>query len=91
MRVFEALCSGSVLLTDRAEGSGLEELFEDGKHLVIYEDYRLTESIRFYLDRPDLMAAIAKAELQGGSAIGAPGDWSHSTTAPPCLAALPLI
>ena len=54
MRVFEALCSGSLLLTDRAEGSGLECLFEDGKHLAIYDDDRLIERIRFYLNRPDL-------------------------------------
>ena len=30
MRVFEALCSGSLLLTDQADGSGLEWFFDDG-------------------------------------------------------------
>lgn len=29
MRVFEAMCSGSLLVTDRATGSGLEEMFTD--------------------------------------------------------------
>lgn len=38
MRVFEALASGALLLTDRAPGSGLDELFRDGEHLAIYDD-----------------------------------------------------
>jgi len=61
MRVFEALCSGSLLLTDQADGSGLEWFFDDGKHLAIYSDDKLVESIRFYLDRPDLMKSIGAA------------------------------
>ncbi|MCH8156587.1 MAG: glycosyltransferase, partial [Nitrospinae bacterium] len=60
MRVFEALCSGSLLMTDRAEGSGLELFFEGGKHLVFYEDGKLVETIRYYLDRPELMREIAE-------------------------------
>lgn len=35
-RVFEALASGSLVLTERSS-NGLFELFEDGKHLVTYE------------------------------------------------------
>lgn len=36
MRVFEAMASGAMLLTDEAEG--LEDLFADGEHLVIYRN-----------------------------------------------------
>jgi spore maturation protein CgeB len=45
MRVFEAMCIGSLLVTDRAEGSDLEWFFEDGKHLSLYDDDRLEETI----------------------------------------------
>ena len=45
MRVFEALCSGSLLVTDPANGSGLKELFEDKEHLVVYDDDQLEETI----------------------------------------------
>jgi tetratricopeptide (TPR) repeat protein len=59
MRVFEALCSGSFLLTDRAEGSGLEELFQDRKHLVIYEDEDLEDLVQYYLAHEKEREAIA--------------------------------
>ncbi|MCW8139170.1 MAG: glycosyltransferase, partial [Planctomycetota bacterium] len=36
-RVFEALASGRVLLTD-AQNNGQYELFEDGRHLVLYKN-----------------------------------------------------
>lgn len=36
MRIFEAMASGSLLLTDAIPESGLGELFEDRKHLVFY-------------------------------------------------------
>lgn len=48
MRVFEAMASGAMLITDEADG--LEELFEDGKHLVIYRgDAELPELVEKYL------------------------------------------
>jgi glycosyltransferase involved in cell wall biosynthesis/SAM-dependent methyltransferase len=50
MRVFEALCSGSLLLTDSASGSGLEEIFENKKHLIIYEDENIENLIAYYLE-----------------------------------------
>jgi spore maturation protein CgeB/Tfp pilus assembly protein PilF/ubiquinone/menaquinone biosynthesis C-methylase UbiE len=50
MRVFEALCSGSLLLTDSASGSGLEEMFENRKHLIIYEDENIENLIAHYLE-----------------------------------------
>jgi len=62
MRVFEVLCSGSLLLTDDARGSGLTGLFQDRKHLVIYHNrnelIRLTE---YYLENHDERERIAAA------------------------------
>ncbi len=50
-RVFEALCSGSLLLTDRLPPeSGLEELFRNREHLVIYDEENLEELVRYYLE-----------------------------------------
>jgi len=49
MRVFEALCSGSMLITDNPEGSGLEEMFDNKKHLVLYKDESIEEQIAYYL------------------------------------------
>ena len=49
MRVFEALCSGSLLITDHAKGSGIEEMFCDKKHLVFYKDQSIEEQISYYL------------------------------------------
>jgi glycosyltransferase involved in cell wall biosynthesis len=37
MRVYEACCSGSFLLTSAIEGNGFEELFDIGKHLVSFD------------------------------------------------------
>ncbi len=61
MRVFEALCSGSLLVTDPAPGSGLDEFFRDREHLVIYPDEAsLIPTIRYYLDHPDERHRIAE-------------------------------
>ncbi|MBW2121472.1 MAG: glycosyltransferase [Deltaproteobacteria bacterium] len=59
MRVFEVLASGSLLLTDRARGSGLEDLFQDRVHLVIYEDESLEDIAGYYLDHEEEREAIA--------------------------------
>ncbi|MBI4829312.1 MAG: glycosyltransferase [Nitrospinae bacterium] len=59
MRVFEALCSGSLLLTDAADG--LTDFFEDRTHLVIYTDDTIADLAAYYLDHPDELAAIAEA------------------------------
>jgi glycosyltransferase involved in cell wall biosynthesis/SAM-dependent methyltransferase len=60
MRVFEALCSGSLLLTDSAIGSGLEEMFEDSKHLIVYEDDNIENLIAQYLENDKDRELIAK-------------------------------
>ncbi len=60
MRVFEALASGALLITDEAEG--LEDLFEDRKHLVIYhDDAELPGLIAYYLEHPEERERIAAA------------------------------
>ncbi|MBT5471673.1 MAG: glycosyltransferase [Nitrospina sp.] len=58
MRVFEALCSGSMLITDHA--SGLEEMFENNKDLVIYEDENIEDQISYYLKNATERQRIAE-------------------------------
>ncbi|MEW6441364.1 MAG: glycosyltransferase [bacterium] len=51
MRVFEAMASGSLLVTDAAGGSGLADLFRDEEHLVVYRsDAELLERVARYLE-----------------------------------------
>jgi glycosyltransferase involved in cell wall biosynthesis/ubiquinone/menaquinone biosynthesis C-methylase UbiE/Flp pilus assembly protein TadD len=65
MRVFEALASGALLITDPAEG--LEDLFEDGKHLVVYRrDEDLPDQVERYLadaGERERIAAAGRAEV----------------------------
>lgn len=62
MRVFEALASGSLLLTNPLEANGLEEMFQDGVHLATYNDARdLLEKLRFYIEHEDIRERIAAA------------------------------
>ncbi len=70
MRVFEALGSGSLLLTSRLPAtSGLEDLFRDGEHLVLWDGTAdLLEKIRYYLDEAhagerERIAAAGQAEV----------------------------
>ncbi len=49
MRLFEALASGALLITDRIE-NGLSELFSDGLELITYDGPQdLREKVRYYL------------------------------------------
>lgn len=60
MRVFEVLASGSMLLTNEANGSGLEDFFKDRKHLVIYRNENdLFELADYYLKNDDEREKIA--------------------------------
>jgi 2-polyprenyl-3-methyl-5-hydroxy-6-metoxy-1,4-benzoquinol methylase/thioredoxin-like negative regulator of GroEL len=63
MRVFETMASGALLVTDEADG--LEDLFEDGKHLVVYRrDEDLLAVVERYLadhDARDRIAAEGQA------------------------------
>jgi len=60
MRVFEALSSGSFLLTNYLPTVG--ERFEDGKHLVTYKTQEeAIDKARYYIEHDDEREAIAKA------------------------------
>lgn len=62
-RVFEAMMCGATLLTERTE-NGLLDLFRDGEHLVTYTAHNAedaAEKIRWLLDNPNTMRAIARA------------------------------
>jgi GT2 family glycosyltransferase/tetratricopeptide (TPR) repeat protein/2-polyprenyl-3-methyl-5-hydroxy-6-metoxy-1,4-benzoquinol methylase len=65
MRVFEALCSGSLLMTNDLAANGQEELFQDAKHLVTYDsDEELLDKLRFYLMNDASRERIAAAGRQ---------------------------
>jgi glycosyltransferase involved in cell wall biosynthesis len=69
MRVFEVLGMGRPLLTNRdAEVNGLFELFEDGVHLITYDDGDLTEKARYYLAHPEEREAIGRAGYEAALA-----------------------
>ncbi len=60
MRVFEVLASGSMLLTNETNGSGLQDFFQDRKHLVIYRnENELFELADYYLKNADEREKIA--------------------------------
>jgi len=60
MRVFEAMSTGTFLLTDLPANSGQDELFVDGEDLGIYEDKNLLERARYYLIREEEREQIAQ-------------------------------
>lgn len=60
MRFFEALCSGSMLLSDMATNSGQDELFRTGEEYACYHDANLIETARFYLENEELREMIAE-------------------------------
>lgn len=74
MRVFEGLCAGNLLVTDTAPGSGLTDLFQDKKHLVIYQDDSLVDTIQYYLDNPEERLRIAE---QGRQEVLANHTYEH--------------
>lgn len=60
MRIFEALSTGSFLLTNWIPT--LEYLFDDGKHLITYNTLdEMVELVRYYLEHEDEREKIAKA------------------------------
>lgn len=62
MRMFEIMSCGTMLLTNYIRKNGLEELFEQGKHLVIYKTGRqLLQLAEYYLHHPREREEIARA------------------------------
>src|ERR1700679_1858045 len=62
MRVFEALASGSLLVTNELSENGQGELFRDGVHLATYREAEdLLDKLVFYLGREGLREKIAVA------------------------------
>jgi hypothetical protein len=60
MRVFESLSAGACLVTDEAPGSGLGELFRDGRDLAVYRaDEELEPLIERLLGDPVARGALA--------------------------------
>jgi 2-polyprenyl-3-methyl-5-hydroxy-6-metoxy-1,4-benzoquinol methylase/GT2 family glycosyltransferase len=65
MRVFEALASGSLLMTNDLAENGQAELFRDGVHLATYhEGHDLLDKLRYYLRRDKVRERIAAAGRQ---------------------------
>lgn len=62
MRVFEVLAAGGCLVTDRlSKASGLEEMFENDKHLVLYnDDAELLSHLKRLLSNPLQALTIAE-------------------------------
>ncbi len=61
MRVFEAMASGALLVTESI-GNGQRELFKDGVHLVEYcTEEELFDKVDYYLKNDDEREQIAKA------------------------------
>ena len=59
MRLFEAMSTGSFLLTDLAVNSGQEEMFKDGEDLGIYNDENIIEKVKYYLTNESEREKIA--------------------------------
>jgi GT2 family glycosyltransferase/tetratricopeptide (TPR) repeat protein/SAM-dependent methyltransferase len=62
MRVFEALASGSLLMTNDLAANGQAEWFQDGVHLATYKSSEeLVDKIAFYLAHEEVRERIAAA------------------------------
>lgn len=59
MRFFEALCSGSLLLSNPTSGSGQDVLFHDGEDYACHHDYDLLDIAGTYLADEHLRRKVA--------------------------------
>jgi hypothetical protein len=74
MRVFEALSCGRLLLTDSI-ANGLEELFQNRRHLVVFHDEKeLLKLIDYYLSKDDERERIA---LCGSNLVTSQHTYDH--------------
>ena len=62
-RIFEGMCCGKLVLTDRLnESKKLHELFEEGKEIVFYDSVDdLVAQMHYYNDHPEERERIAEA------------------------------
>ncbi|QOX80332.1 glycosyltransferase [Trichlorobacter lovleyi] len=59
MRFFEALCSGSLLLSNPTNGSGQDLLFHNGEEYICHNDHNVIDIVRRYLENASLRERIA--------------------------------
>jgi len=60
MRIFEGLISGSMVITNRIKNNGFEELFEEGKNIIVFENWNdLKKKIDYYLRNEEEREKIA--------------------------------
>ena len=65
MRIFEVMSCGSLLLTNYIKNNGMEELFKNREHLVIYRNPKeLFRLIEYYLSHPQERERIASSGHQ---------------------------
>lgn len=75
MRVFEALASGSLLVTNNLSENGLPELFADGTHLAAFcSAEELIDKFHFYLTHPNDRERISR---QGQAEVFAKHTYRH--------------
>lgn len=66
MRIFEAMVSGALALTDNGDFPGVSSYFQDGEHLALYDEKSFEDRLRHYLhdDAARLrVAAAGQAEV----------------------------
>lgn len=61
-RFFEAMAAGAMVISYRVKGNGINELFEENKHLVMFDDIlvQMRQKIDYYLSHPDQRIEIAR-------------------------------
>lgn len=59
MRLFEAMSTGTLLLTDNAKNSGQDEMFVPNEDLAVYNDNTILNAANFFLENNELREAIA--------------------------------
>lgn len=61
MRVFEAIASGSMLLTDAIHDNGFGELFPDGIMGIYSDNTDIADKVRFYVENDNIRESMACA------------------------------